>query len=210
MINNLGGKGPRRNQRPEVMRFASVGEMRGQAFDLVVSTTNRYFRRTSRNNGCARRNGFGRLNLKGGRNVNLRFCFVQPDDTPVTVPAFHFTFFDLDQGNRGSRGHVRGRESIEVHGFTNYTLADGSYVHAAVRGDAGTFSSTREGHWHDNPTVPTALTEFQRRLSVTLLFTNTQCFDATYAVSRAGRNGNRYLLFDGESNLTPQCSTAKH
>jgi hypothetical protein len=208
-INNLGGYGP--GTGPPVIRYEGVGSMNG-AIDLVVRSTSLYSPRNTRQNGCSRGSsqGLGSLNVLAGSDpVDLQFCLERPTGVPVTVPAFRFTFFDIDHGitlNRLGVTSILGRESVEVSGFTSYKLENNSLVEV----NGNTFSSTRFGNLADNPSRPTELTEFQRRLSVTLLFANVHCFNATFAVVNDPHPGKmdpfgRNLLFGGESNMVMPC-----
>jgi hypothetical protein len=127
-------------------------------------------------------------------SVHLNFSFerTMPVTELITLPAFYFSFFDLD--------HTIDRlavESLQVSGYTSFGLTTPTDV--AV--DGNTFSSTVHGSGSDNPTDPLALTDEQRRRSVVFMFENTASFAVTMSAAFHSSGAGRNFLFNGDSNV---------
>lgn len=209
---NLGGLGP--DEGSMDMRYTRVGRKDGRPFDLVVRNTSFYRSHNQGRNGLAGGDGgYGIINVKAGSAVDLHFSFEDSESkAPLVLPAFHFSFLDLDESRRT-------KERLSIGGFENYTLD--SETEVAVKPVAGgaVFESTRVGFLCDNPRDPMTLGEVtckgqsvnQKRRAVTFLFSNVSGFDLNLEAScrkNCGRQGGRNFLFAGSSALSYSCEEA--
>ena len=64
----------------QVLRFPSVATYSGNAIDLIVSNRSHYEPTTSCDGCNGATKGFGKINVRIGTGVRLRFDFVDPDD----------------------------------------------------------------------------------------------------------------------------------
>jgi hypothetical protein len=212
----LGGAGP--DDGPEELRFSGVGTLGGASFDLVLKTTSPYVR--GRNpSGCT--NGkFGRIMMRYRQEVSFEASFrSSATDAPVTLPAFWFSFFDIEGCNRDWI------ERFGIRGHNRYVLDNGTFLGATPPADdpdgltwfrdvdcdpahAGNFN---------NPNDPKALTEEQKRLSVSFEFLFASQFSFTLK-SGSDRQfvdlDNTYdglqaaFFFAGASNILVPCPPA--
>lgn len=205
--NNLAGKGPLHG--PREMRFVGViRDYQGAPVDLVISATSAYQASNIRQTRLKGRSG--QINVAGGSSVDLNFRFVKSTtNVDAWLPKFAFTFSDLDQGRWG-----RARKTVEVEGFDRFVVAaDHELAIKNMTPQRMSFSSTKYGHFCDNPRHPLQLREVkckghkvdQAKRSVMLVFTNTHSFNATFRVGKSRRG--RLLVFAGLSSLAPECSS---
>jgi len=202
---NLGGAGPDDGAEGITYRGVAPGT------NLVVSATSGYTPNMLNPSGGVLRNGvrhgFGVINLASGSSVELTFTLkdMATGDDAVN-PGFAVTFFDGDHG----MSH-ESRESIGIAGFSNYIVDDDSDlevlptsvddVSLASGMGIATFTSTLRGNKEDNPASPLALTDLQKRRSVTAYFENTASFTVTLAESDYVNPQGRNIFFAGASNL---------
>ncbi|KAH8067486.1 calcineurin-like phosphoesterase [Aureococcus anophagefferens] len=242
--NNLGGvagdckkagmKGKPACSAPgQVLRFTSVATYRGKVFDLIVSNRSHYEPTTSCNGCNGATKGFGKINVRIGTGVRLRFDFVDPDDgdAPVTLDSFYFTLFDFDTMESG---RAEGLCVDDVaHGVTSYfapsgataevniteqaTLCDGATPGHSVR-----FLATGTGDGCDNPPGPMELGTVsceacdshgacpvdQEDRTVTLGLEH-RSSELTLDVDSEGSKGNsgRLFYFAGASSMILGCPT---
>lgn len=203
--NNLGGAGPDAGE--EGILFGAVAP----GTDLLVSATSSYTPNMLNPSGGVLRNGvhrkFGVINLASGSSVDLTFTLKDSATGADKVnPNFVVTFFDGDHG----MSH-ESRESMGITGFNNYIVDDDSdlEVSSATIDDVSlaaglgvaTFTSTLRGAKEDNPQSPLALSNLQKRRSVTVYFEDTASFQVTLTESGYVNPQGRNIFFAGASNL---------
>jgi len=212
--NNIGGMGP--DSGVENMRYSHVGnrtvfnknEEQTKAFDLIVKASSGYKAQKQETNGLS--GSYGIVNLAAPSSTDLSFSFEDSETgEPVTLEAFHFSVFDIDQSKKA-------QEKMQVGGFNSYTVYPHSEVHQEITGDGRTlFKSTAIGHLCDNPKDPLALGEVtckeqtvdQRKRAVTFVYADKQNFDVSLeATCSSGTCSGRNFLFAGSSSLSFPCS----
>jgi hypothetical protein len=192
--NNLGGHGP--DDGMPTMVFSNVVHQ-DQKVNLEVTALSDYRPRNTANNALV--NQFGVINLETGTNATLRFTFIDPEtDDYIEMPAFFFSFFDLDHG----RSHGS-RESIDVHGFNTFALTGTTEVQVDRRDeDDASFVSSMAGNKLDNPLMSRSLTQLQQERTVTLLFpSGLTHFDVTLREVGYVHVQGRNFFFAGPSSL---------
>jgi hypothetical protein len=208
------------------LRYAGVGTFNNQPVDLVVTTDAVSYETTPQDqpqfSGCNER--FGVISVRGGATVPLRFDFVAGGtNTPVVLPQFVFSIFDLDDD---------GNERVAINGFARFTTSSQTNVI-----DAGDCSSivglpfTRNGcHVFEScvtsatctfppgacpgsacprlspqPTDPNQLSDRQAAAAITFTFYNASGFDVLWGMPRPLRNSNSRMFFQGSSSLVDAC-----
>jgi len=101
--NDLNG----RKNDPGAMRFQGVGEIDGKQIDLVVTLKEGQGKRDVEGNGfkgpCDKKGrncltgDLGTINSDPKEDTTFLYKFVDSEDNPVVVSAFHFSVFDIDQ-----------------------------------------------------------------------------------------------------------------
>jgi hypothetical protein len=140
---------------------------------------------------------FGTVNLANGESVRLVFTFIDAlTDEPIKMPGFHFSFFDLDQGQEDEA-----QEFLTTSGFSKVHLMDPSAVKIKQLPDGRTeFKSSKQGGFKTNPTDPTSLTETQAEQSIQLEFPpGASSVEVEFQITN-GRRG-RNFMFAGMSSL---------
>ena len=107
---------PNRLDDPRELRFANVGTYDGEPFDLVLRNTSEYVAGNKDLgigiSGCL--GYFGAMDVAQGSDVRVNFAFEHADGTPLVLPEFYFSFYDIDQPqNVGLKG---GNEKLKVEG----------------------------------------------------------------------------------------------
>lgn len=214
--NNLGGQGP--DAGVEELRLSNVGTYAGRPFDLIIEATTPYVRGVNPGgdtSGCIPGgHPFGSIHLRRSQEASFIMSFRDSaTGSSVTLPAFQLSFCDLDGGGSGSVW----QEQIRVRGFTSYVTEPGTYVDITTNAadDIWVSSSGRNPQADseaDNPTDPTALTDHQKKLSVSFDFLSTSQFSFSL---RSGVVGGSYVnthqgkfFFTGATNLVASCPPA--
>jgi len=198
---NLGGMGP--DDGDESMRLSNLGNFNGEAFDLILkSTTSRYVTKKTH----AQYNGvygfFGYLTMKIDSGADFKFTIVKAGtDTPMVLPKFFFTLFDLDSGNPNDP--TMGEEIVTAGGFDKYIVPPDTELDIKDVGNGKTrFRSTVYGTGGDNPSDPHNMTPQQRSRAVTFQYTDASEFEITYDLSPGSASPGRDVYFAGRSQLT--------
>lgn len=198
--NNVGGKGP--DSGDEFLRLLNVGTVEGKVFDLLISSTSDKYTTPE---GYAQYNGvygyFGYLTMSTGSEFNIKFRFVEANTTtPITLPKFYFTFFDLDTGDVTNNKSGAAEEATAT-GYEKYFVGPDTEL-SVQKNDQGvdSFRATKYGTGADNPKDPLALTKQQQNRAVTFQFLEKSEFEATYVVS-PGASVGRDIYFAGKSQL---------
>ena len=208
--NNMGGQGP--DTGAEELRFGNAGVFNGRPFDAVIETVGSYVKGNG-DNGCGASGKFGKLVMRRSQEASFTMTFRDSvSGEPVTLPAFRLSFMDIDAGSNNAW-----KEQLSVRGFHEYTLEEHTYLTTtAGQGSASSdlwFSSTPAyspaSTSADNPTDPQALTETQRRLSVSFVFLSRS--QVSFSL-RSGRTmdekNDRWqgsFFFTGSTNLVTPC-----
>jgi len=168
--NNLGNQGPVPDALP-IMRFANVTHTGVSDVDLMVSNVSAYNAwHANANDLEGSANCWGKINLKCGETVSLKFSFVSPEGVPASLEDFFFTVADIDAGTHG-----RCKESIEVSGFEDYRLSPTTNIDVTESLGAYTFVATTAGDKENNPASP-VLTQDQQDNSIVFSFERIQTF----------------------------------
>eukprot|EP00908_Phaeocystis_cordata_P014423 Transcript_25520.p1 GENE.Transcript_25520~~Transcript_25520.p1 ORF type:complete len:348 (-),score=32.61 Transcript_25520:78-1121(-) len=139
--------------------------------------------------------------------VDLTMCILDENERKVVLPAFEFTFVDIDHGRALDPAQLhQPRECIMVTGFDRYKLSDLSglevtNVTSSLMSRAR-FCSIDGGDRAHAPSDPLALTREQMAVSVSLSFKDTACFGVSLSVRCCSDEG-RDFLFSGKSSMTP-------
>jgi len=208
---NLGGFGPQLD-KPEEVRYGHVGVSPwGRPFDLVVTSESKRYR-TPQPQGNNIFGDFAHLTLATGSGVDLLMRFIDSEtNASVVFPKFYITFFDIDAGNPDNR---RGAEQLVVKDCKQHFVSDNTELYISKKSGFGSsytsFKATRYGTGADNPRSPLGLTGLQKRRTVSVLFTNTDRFKASYLVSQGGLSAGRDIYFAGVSDMyADPCPTAE-
>lgn len=214
--NNLNGLGPGKGAKS--MRYRKIlTTEEGEPVDLVVKASDTYLPASTKKNGRYKMWG-GSVNLKSGTETHFKFQFVKSNgQTPVRVPSFMFTMFDLDQ----SKGCLS-RTTINATGYSSYFLSEDTELRVTTKlpklmelKDAQNrstgkwfstpvstqFQSTQLGNKADNPKDPMNLTAQQAARSVTLVYQNVKFFSLGFQVT-GGEHSGRNIVFGGSSSIT--------
>jgi len=198
---NLGGMGP--DDGDESMRLSNLGNFNGEDFDLILkSTTSRYVTKKTH----AQYNGvygfFGYLTMKIDSGADFKFTIVKAGtNTPMVLPKFFFTLFDLDSGNPNDP--TMGEEIVTAGGFDKYIVPPDTELDIKEDGKGNTiFRSTVYGTGADNPSDPHNMTPQQRSRAVTFQYTDASEFEITYDLSPGSASPGRDVYFAGRSQLT--------
>jgi hypothetical protein len=211
--NNVGGKGPDTGEKH--MRLNNMGKIpalpfttsdmhagKDRRFDLLVSSTSAKY---TTPDGYAPYNGvygyFGYLTMSPGSEFKIKFQFVEPNTTtPITLPKFYFTFFDLDTGDVYNN-NSGAAEEVSISGYEKYFVGPDTEL-AIRKNDKGGhyFKATRYGTGADNPKDPLKLTQQQQNRAVTFQFMEKSEFEASYVVGK-GESLGRDIYFAGKSQL---------
>lgn len=231
--NNLGGKGPERDQ-PEVIRWGKVakyvdpGTNEEIELDLVLQNASEYFvtqkprkgrkSKTNRKNGVYKKagvsTGLAQVNVVTGKKVDFDFIICRHGtDTEVVLPSFPFSFFDMDIAHEDY-----GKEEITVYGATEYaTYSDTDnptmLKFEPVKDENGVvvgrrYYATAAGDKSNNPLDPTDLTLHQKTLAVSFRFESVSRFRIQMKAAKVNeRNpfGGRNFMFSGKSGILGPC-----
>lgn len=188
--NNLGGKGP--DGDPELMVFKNVTIYSGEPLDLVVKATSDYYGNASKN---GIQGSFGQINVAPNTSVDLEFTFRDTKTmVDMVVPAFTFSFWDLDTGKRG------GIETMTVGPIVSYYVTPETEVIATeITPDHWNFTGSTFGRYTDNPTYLEDLTAQQLNRGVEVGLAMQSSFESTFCASP--NTDGRTFLFGGNSKL---------
>jgi len=209
---NLGGVGP--DKGPEHLMYKGIGKFNGNPFDMKVVVHNADYKA-----GKPKKTGLegksGQINVKVDSQANMTFSFIDDaDGSPVTLPAFYISIFDIDWGPAADEVvMVKGYEEIVIPTDHEYDVCDGP------ASDGKTFTSTMPGNACDNPPDPENLgiitckdlTVDTEKRSFSMLFKEKSSFDITFVVpgkegktpfKTAGRN----MQFAGSCGISDPCS----
>lgn len=222
--NNLNGLGP--GGGAESMRFRSILKAKdGSAIDLVVKASDSYTPANTKKNGRYKMWG-GSVNLRSGTETHFVFTFVESrGQTPVRVPSFMFTVFDLDQSHQ-----CLSRTTINATGYSSYYVSDTTELRVTTRLPrlyelkddqnrstgrwhstpiSTQFQSTQFGGKKDNPKDPLAMTEAQAARAVTLVYQNVKSFTMGFKLT-GGETSGRNIIFGGSSSITDKVCADAH
>ena len=236
--NNLDGAAAK---DPPVLELNAIGRYRGKQLRLRVSErvdadAGSTYRSEHGWNGALKgklQDQFGRISVAAPRHadesVDLTVCVLDEHGQKVTLPAFEFTFVDIDHApsidlrgrhtrSRHTRGSAHasqpneGQECLTATGIASYTLADHHRLEVTDDVSSPTsrarFCSTGGHNRTATPKDPHALTRDQLARSVSLSFANTACFGVSLSL-RCCSEEDRSFLFTGQSSMTPPiCESA--
>lgn len=159
---NLGGKGPDAGR--ETLHFQNVAKLNGRYIDLIIYVADQSDYSPSNAKANGRVGLFGLIDQQPGTAAHFKARFVETgSSTPVRVPKFNLTFFDIDE----TSGAVRERIVVAGH--------KGWYFNSKVPRVA--FEETSKGVVLTSiqtsvpePTDPHRLTPEQKAVAVTFYF----------------------------------------
>lgn len=197
---NLGGQGPDLTEDKN-MRVAKLGKHDGKEFDLIVESIGVYKPPEGTAGWNNVYNYFGYISVTAPSSPQFKFRLVETGTyIPMPLPKFYFTFFDLDTGNPNVTG--AGREMVTVRGHSAYWAGPNTELNITELGNGSTsFEATVFGTRADNPKDPMQMTELAQNRAITLEFTNTAEFYASYDVSPGAMTIGRDVFFAGKSQL---------
>jgi hypothetical protein len=178
-----------------------MGSHNGKVFDLVISsTTDRYTPPPD----FAQWNGvydkFGYIAMILQSSMDAKFQVVEANtSTPMVLPKFLFSFFDMDTGVEGGLGAA---ESTTVSGFAKYYVSDSTELTITTTAEGKTkFEASVYGDSKDNPIDPMNMTPLAMNRAVTFLFLDTSEFEISYELRPGGSSAGREVYFAGRSQL---------
>mmetsp|Transcript_12846 Transcript_12846/g.28129 ORF Transcript_12846/g.28129 Transcript_12846/m.28129 type:complete len:572 (-) Transcript_12846:245-1960(-) len=182
------------------LRFSGVAEYGGVTLDLLVTNTTEYTPKSVASNGLMDGSPVGRLNVRAGTAVGLRFELVaQGTYFPVNVDNFYFAFMDIDMGPHGT-----GRESLTfTTDIANFYIAEDSYLEYSYPNETTNLvvwaGNSASGDLNNNPQDPWDLTDDQERHSIALVLASTSGFEVILNTTTGV--GGREISFSGWSPL---------
>lgn len=224
------------------LKFDGVGVYRGERIDLVVTALESEYPYSNieqvwvdRGKPVPNYNGlngkFGNINLQTLNGVpksgegNFRFCLVDENGDPITLPSHTFSIYDADQRGKGileklvvdltPNGVNPGLTSFQLEATTELTMAcesenDTTDANGVCQSGRTVFHSSTVGVLDDNPSDPDDLTPQQMDRSIQLYFTDTSCWELTYdhycADDSVVCNGGGNFLFAGNSRSITETS----
>ena len=208
-----------------VHRWANVGELNENSFDLIATHTPLDYT-TYQGGGGGKQGsgtGYGHIGMPQDTAGFFEFSFVDADNNAVTIANLDFSILDIDHytGNQDLDADNSGRESVRwnsdrVQGEGDSTM-DLVYIGDGVQNvGANQLYEYRFKSFDnlisqiDNPTDPNALTQQQLDHSLKIRFTNVSSFELRLGNSEpdAGDGGGRKFFFSGTSALVPEPSSA--
>eukprot|EP00924_Labyrinthula_sp_SR-Ha-C_P016293 augustus_masked-scaffold_106-processed-gene-0.17-mRNA-1 protein AED:0.53 eAED:0.57 QI:0/0/0/1/1/1/2/0/1352 len=209
-LNNLGGFcGFEQGQTDlcqhgqQVIQFSNVTQVNGIPVFLTVSNLSDYSPFNAQKNGIM--GEFGQINMAANSNTSFEFYFHDENGMAVYLDHIPFTIYDLDNGGCdcelplcsscttcNSPAHSREVFTVLSTEVINWDLDVDSSLCVDQTASSVSFSSTEEGTFADNPTSPSALTEFQRKVSVTVEYTQRSSFVVNFR-SIGGLSGRNFL-----------------
>lgn len=202
--NNLGNMGP--SPGDPVIKFKNVGRVGNTNVSLVIKNLTEYLpagQSGSAPNGRSSTGKFGFVNMKCGTQSLLKFSFLNAEtDEPVKIKQMHFTYFDLDAGNRG--------EVVEYLGAVTNFSASNLYTETEVTETKEACNNTfwkasTPGTGKDNPSDPLNLTPDQEKRTVTITYDNISSVMLIFGMTTRndGSCGNgRNFMYAFENNKT--------
>lgn len=183
--NNLGGVGP--DAGAEEIRYSNAAVVNGRKVDLVLSTDGVF--KTSKASKNGHSGAFGVLNVKCGTSVTVTMKMVDSENgQPVVLDTVALTWFDLDEGKKGS-----GRATVGACGSTGAIVSQNTELTVERQGDCSTSTSSVAGTGKDNPTSPHNLNSLQIARAVTLPFKAVSEITSTLSLAK-GHKGRNFLF----------------
>lgn len=219
--NNLDGSGP----GPQEMRCQGIGAVSGQSIDLVIKVKEGSAYRPLGGAPTGLVGDFVKIGLGAGltaygregmgEETTLTFSFQATGTTQeIVLPAFYFTFADLDQYKDDNLAQVR--EKMRASGFQNMLLEPvNDMLVTQNSADDVWLGSRKWGAGCDNPDDPMNLRVVdcsaagavdQRKRAITFLYKDRSSFEVTIGNDCNGcKNGARNFLFAAKSSLANLC-----
>jgi len=140
--------------------------------------------------------------MKIDSGADFKFQIVKAGTTtPMVLPKFYFTLFDLDSGN--PTDPTMGEEIVTAAGFDRYIVPPDTELDIKEDSQGRTiFRSTVYGTGRDNPSDPHNMTPQQRSRAITFQYTDASEFKITYDLSPGSASPGRDVYFAGRSQLT--------
>jgi len=212
LLNNLGGKGPNKNQAEEMRLGGSPSKgtssagtsSTGEPFDISITTDRADYnsKNPSRDNGLWK-DEFGVVyvfsNGNNGLTGHFKFSFVKPGtNEPVILSEVHLTVFDID----GASG---GEEFSASKDHTGYYLDPKTSLTTTVLADGRTeFKGTKTLDAKTGlANGPLSMDEEQRGGSVMFIYKNKASFELDFG--RTYKGGPSGLVFAFRSVMDQQC-----
>ncbi|MDC1406106.1 PEP-CTERM sorting domain-containing protein [Akkermansiaceae bacterium] len=208
-----------------VHRWANVGDLNGNSFDLIATHTP-LDNTTYQGGGGGKQGsgtGYGHIGMPQDTAGFFEFSFVDAGNNAVTIANLDFSILDIDHytGNQDLDPNNLGRESIRWN--SDSVLGEGDSTMQLVYTGGGVQDAGGNDRYEyrfksfdnlisqiDNPTDPNALTQQQLDHSLKIRFTNVSSFELRLGNSEpdAGDGGGRKFFFSGTSALVPEPSSA--
>lgn len=175
---NLALKGP--DKEAEGIVYRARSEWTGHEFEVVLNSISGYKPFSTRLNGLS--GEYGAVNLVPGTSFTVRFSVRDTMTKEATTRAyFSLSFFNLDQGVRGSS-----RMSLTVSDVVADRLLpnSGKDVEDIRNADGSrSFRARTSSIGAENPKDPLALSESEVARALTLRFENFQSVDVTFSTT---------------------------
>jgi len=184
------------------MRFGHVCGSSNKHIDLIVTATSPYKPYLKVQNGNI--GSFGRISLKSGTGVGLKFSFVKSGTTdPAMVQSVIFSTYlpahgHLARGTTNTEAEsMLQQERVTVKGFKEYRVSSDSELARRDQGDEATFSSSMFGRADDSARDVVSLSITQRRRTVSFKFEEVSEFAATLSLDHSTRRGGSSFILAG-------------
>jgi len=179
-LNNLGGFGPHKKDRPAVIEYLNFMvdplENDGKPLKLIVTPVTPYKPYATYMNGV--QGEFGEIGLLTGARTKFKFSIQdQASGKAHKVKGLYFTVYDIDR-----KTPDQGIESVHVCNANRIiVLDDAALDHAKDASGCDVYTAQVFGGLEDNPVKAMELTHNQKRKSVTVMYENTSSFEIEFS-----------------------------
>jgi len=185
--NNLAGAGPDAGE-PGI-RFSRAAIVGGRVIDVVLKAVGGTYAGKVNKNG--KKGEFGVVSLKSGRTVDLEYSFVDSESgESVSLDAVALSFYDLDEGKKGSS-----RTTLTACGATNAIITTNTELTVDRPNQCYAVSSSLHGTAANNPSSPGTLSEDQGARSVTVSYESVSSIQVTVAMGKGWGSRNLFWSF---------------
>jgi len=192
------------------LRYSDIGFVRDRPVDLVVTVVDGEYTDIAEvwadrgklpdvQNGKKEDSQFANINLQTVKKKplsglgNFQFCFHDTQTNALTtVDTFRWSVYDLDERSANKKS-IKERMFMDLSQAQSMQMwptvedseielgcEDGSVSLPCDAGIRTVFHSSTDGVGGDNPTDPNAMTDLQKKRSITFTFTDTDCWVFSY------------------------------
>jgi hypothetical protein len=196
---NLAGLGP--DTGAEILEYVGVGTFDSAPFNMIITALDAttYSVSDPATNGIgSTENAQANIGMMGSSKIEMKVELQRADGSPVKLPEFHLTFWDID-----------GNKVVTIKGFSDYVINEPTELkvtnedldakvatfHNEIGGNSG------GGAMNGNLFV---LDDRARKAAVMMVFRETSEFQITFEKDSSSA-GSSAIVFCGASSLQDQC-----